>query len=65
MIKTQIIYNMNMATQLVAKGHKVRGTMPNPFKPDFTAWVFEVDDTFELDFEQLKPACRKGGMGNG
>ena len=44
-----IVYKMNIAMQLIEKGHKVFTTMPNPQKPRLTAWIFERDDTIEDD----------------
>jgi hypothetical protein len=33
-------------------------TMPNIKDNRYTVWVFEVNDTFEADFEALKGGCR-------
>lgn len=47
-----IVYKMNIAMQLIEKGHRVFTTMPNPQKPRLTAWIFERDDTIEDDLRE-------------
>lgn len=48
-----IVYKMNLAMAMIKKGHKVFTTMPNPQRPQLTAWVFEKDETFDKDFKEL------------
>jgi hypothetical protein len=55
-----MIYRMSFAMELISKGHNVISTVPNPKNPRYTSWVFEKDDTFELDFQQLL----RGGLRN-
>lgn len=54
------VYNMKYAMELKHKGHKVVETLPNPKKPSFMCWVFEVDETFHLDFAHIKGGARIG-----
>lgn len=55
--KYQPVYRMDYAMALIAKGHVVSATIPNPQKSYLVTWIFEVDDTFE---EDLKKLLRKG-----
>lgn len=56
----KIIYSLRIAMYLIKKGHKVVTTMPNPEEPQYTAWIFQLDDTFETDFEHVKGGARNG-----
>jgi hypothetical protein len=51
--KYSIIYKMDLAMEMIKRGHKVFTTMPNPQRPQLTAWVFEKDETFNEDFKKL------------
>jgi hypothetical protein len=46
--------------ELKNKGHKVVEIIPNPKKPSFMCWVFEVNETFHLDFAHIKGGARIG-----
>lgn len=52
------VYNMKYAIELKKMGHKVALELPNPKKPEFICWVFEVDDTLKSDLEALKGGAR-------
>jgi len=54
------IYNMKYAIELQKKGHQVVAQMPNPKKPEFICWVFQVDETLHSDLEALKGGSRNG-----
>ena len=47
--KNKIIYTRRIAMQLIEMGHVPAGTMPNPSKPEFLAWIFTVNPKFERD----------------
>lgn len=49
-----IVYKMGIAMELIKRGHKVFTTMPNPQRPNLTSWVFEKDDRFNEDFNELR-----------
>lgn len=51
--KYKIIYKMDYAMELIARGHTVSGTSPNPKKPLLTMWIFENSDSLEADLSQL------------
>lgn len=48
-----MIYTVNLAMELKKRGHKIISTCPNPQRSDLTAWIFEKDETFEEDFNEL------------
>ena len=50
----RIVYVMKIAMDLIARGHIVLSTMPNPHKTMLTMWVFKQDDTLDADIEALK-----------
>lgn len=50
----KFVYKKDYAMQLIAKGHQVFTTMPNPQKSNFIMWVFIDDATFDRDFKALK-----------
>ena len=52
------VYNMKYAIELKKMGHIVALELPNPKKPEFICWVFEVDDTLRSDLEALKGGAR-------
>jgi len=51
---------MKYAIELKKMGHIVAETVPNPQKPYLISWVFEVDETFHLDFAEIKGGVRDG-----
>ena len=57
----KIIYSLKIAMYLIKQGHKVITTMPNPEEPQYTTWIFQMDDTLEADFNKIKGGCRNGG----
>lgn len=57
--KIKVIFTMSLALELKKLGHKVVEIMPNPNKPEFNCWAFEVDETFIADLEELKGFRRK------
>ena len=56
--KYYTVYNMKYAIELKKRGHIVAETVPNPQKPYLIRWVFEVDETFHLDFAEIKGGAR-------
>jgi len=52
--KTKLIFSIYYAAELIDLGHKVIKTVRNPVRPDLLAWLFEVDDTFEQDFRNIR-----------
>ncbi len=54
----KIVYSLKIAMFLIKKGHLVVTTMPNPEEPQYTTWIFQMDDTLEADFEKAKGGCR-------
>lgn len=58
--KQKIIYSLRAMERLVAMGHNPVSTMPNPTKPEFLCWIFEVTPEFQHDVDVVL-----GGMANG
>lgn len=56
----KFVYKKDYAMALIAKGHQVFTTMPNPQKNKLIMWVFLDDATFDSDFCALK----RGGARN-
>ena len=56
----KIVYSLRIAMYLIKKGHKVITTMPNPEEPQYTTWIFQMDDTLDADFNSVKGGCRSG-----
>lgn len=56
----KIIYSLRIAMFLIKKGHKVITTMPNPEEPQYTTWIFQMDETLERDFNKVKGGGRIG-----
>ena len=56
----KIIYSLRIAMFLIKKGHKVITNMPNPEEPQYTTWIFQMDDTLERDFNMMKGGSRNG-----
>ena len=56
----KIIYSLRIAMYLIKKGHKVITTMPNPEEPQYTTWIFQMDETLERDFNKVKGGGRIG-----
>lgn len=48
------VYKKDFAMNLIAQGHRVFTTMPNPQKPNLIMWVFVNDATLESDLSALK-----------
>lgn len=59
--KTKIVYKMDLALELIQRGHEVLITMPNPKKPEFTCWVFSMDSTLERDIQSIVGGGQKDG----
>ena len=58
--KYKIIYSLRIAMFLIENGHKVITTMPNPEEPQYTTWIFQMDNTLERDFNIAKGGSRNG-----
>ena len=52
----KIIYKMDYAMELIARGHNVSGTSPNPKRPLLTMWIFEYDETIDDDLKEIMEA---------
>lgn len=57
--KLKVIFTMSIALELKSRGHKVIDIMPNPNKPEFNCWIFEIDETFIADLEDIVNIRRK------
>lgn len=51
--KYKTIYRIDIAMELIKRGHKIASTAPNPQRNDYTMWIFEIDETFYSDFNEL------------
>jgi len=51
--ETQIVYKKDYAVSMIAIGHKLIGTMPNPTNDKYICWIFEDDDTFYADLHEI------------
>lgn len=49
----EFVYRKDYAMAMIAKGHQVFTTMPNPQKHKLIMWVFIKDATFDRDLEAL------------
>jgi len=49
--KQKIIYSLRAMEKLVAMGYIPIGTLPNPTKPEFMCWIFEVTPEFQRDVD--------------
>ena len=52
--KYVMVYRMDYAMELVKLGHRIISTCPNPRRSDLSAWIFEKDETFIEDFNNLR-----------
>ena len=52
-MKTEIIYSIRVMKQLVSKGHIPIAMMPNPQNSKYNCWVFEVNEAFLRDRDQV------------
>lgn len=43
----QIIYSLKVVNELIKRGFTPSLTMPNPIKPQFNCWVFDVTPEFQ------------------
>lgn len=60
MEQKQIIYSLKAVKQLMQMGFVPVQTMPNPLKPEFKCWLFDVTDDFQLALNKVL-----GGMSRG
>ena len=49
----EFVYRKDYAMAMIAKGHQVFTTMPNPQKHKLIMWVFIKDATFDRDLKEL------------
>ena len=49
----KIIYSKRVMEELVARGNIPLQSMPNPYKPEFQCWIFEVNDKFQKDMDEI------------
>lgn len=49
----KIIYTRRIAMKLIEMGNIPSGTTPNPSKPDFLCWIFQVTPKFERDLQTI------------
>lgn len=52
-VEYKFVYRKDYAMALIAQGHQVFTTMPNPQKNKLIMWVFIHDATFDRDLEAL------------
>jgi hypothetical protein len=52
-----MVYKLDYAISLMDAGFTVVKTMPNPLRPELTAWVFEKSEGFD---EALTNLVREG-----
>ena len=52
-MQQEIIYSLRVMEQLVRMGHIPVATIPNPKNTKYNCWVFEVNETFLKDCEQV------------
>lgn len=38
---------------LIAMGNIPLKSMPNPYKPEFQCWIFEVNEKFQKDMDKV------------
>ena len=48
------VYKKDFAMELIARGHQVFTTMPNPQNTRMIMWVFIKDATFDSDLQALR-----------
>jgi hypothetical protein len=53
------VYKKSYAMELIAKGHMLFTTMPNPQKPNLMMWVFIRTPAFTADFDALLGGGRR------
>ena len=61
MNKKQIIYSLKVMRQLLERGFVPEQTIPNPIKPPFNCWVFEVTEELQTALDEVLG----GGSRNG
>ena len=49
----KIIYSKRIMEELIARGHIPLKSMPNPYKPEFQCWIFEVSEKFQKDIDEI------------
>ena len=49
----KIIYSKRIMEALVEMGNLPLKSMPNPYKPEFQCWIFEVNDKFQKDLDRI------------
>lgn len=49
----KIIYSKRIMEALIAAGHLPLKSMPNPYKPEFQCWIFEVNEKFQKDLDAI------------
>lgn len=49
----KIVYKRDYAASMIAMGHRLIDTMPNPVNEKYTCWIFEDDDSFYDDLHEV------------
>lgn len=49
----KIIYSLKVMRQLVEAGFFPVATLPNPKKPEYNCWVFEVSEEFQKELDRI------------
>ena len=57
----KFVFRMKYAAKMRMLGHKLVGTMPNPNDSKYTCWIFQDDDTFDLDLHNIIKEGRRNG----
>lgn len=52
-MQQEIIYSLRVMEQLVRMGHIPVATIPNPKNTKYNCWVFEMNEAFQRDLEQV------------
>ena len=60
MNKKQIIYSLKVMRQLLERGFTPEQTIPNPVKPQFICWVFEVTEELQKALDEVLGGLRNG-----
>ena len=60
MNKKQIIYSLKVMRQLLERGFAPEQTIPNPVKPQFNCWVFEVTEELQKALDEVLGGLRNG-----
>lgn len=52
-LERKIIYSLKVMEKLVARGYLPTATLPNPSRPEYICWVFDVTPEFQKDVDEI------------